>query len=36
MDLSEIGWKDVDLIHLAQGRDFWRAVVNAVMNYRSP
>jgi hypothetical protein len=30
--LGEIGWGGVDWIHLAQDRDRWRAVVNAVMN----
>jgi hypothetical protein len=34
MDLREIGWGGVEWIHLAQGRDRWRAVVNAVMNLR--
>jgi hypothetical protein len=35
MDLREIGWGgDVEWIHLAQDRDRWRAVVNAVMNLR--
>jgi hypothetical protein len=34
MDLSEIGWKGVDWMHLAQDRDQWRAVVNTVMNFR--
>jgi hypothetical protein len=34
MDLREIGWGRVEWIHLAQGRDRWRAVVNAVMNLR--
>jgi hypothetical protein len=34
MDLSEIGWGGVEWIHLAQDRDRWRAVVNAVMNIR--
>jgi hypothetical protein len=34
MDLREIGWGDVGWIRLAQGRDRWRAVVNAVMNLR--
>jgi hypothetical protein len=32
-DLREIGW-GVEWIHLAQDRDRWRAVVNAVMNLR--
>jgi hypothetical protein len=26
MDLREIGWKDVDWIHLAKDRDWWQAV----------
>jgi hypothetical protein len=34
MDLREFGWGGVEWIHLAQGRDRWRAVVNAVMNLR--
>jgi hypothetical protein len=34
MDLTEIGWGNVEWIHLAQDRDRWRAVVNAVMNLR--
>jgi hypothetical protein len=34
MDLREIGWGDVEWIHLAQDRDRWRAVVNAVRNLR--
>jgi hypothetical protein len=32
MDLKEIGLWGVEWIHLAQDRDRWRAVVNAVMN----
>jgi hypothetical protein len=34
MDLREIGLGCVDWIRLAQDRDRWRAVVNAVMNLR--
>jgi hypothetical protein len=34
MDLREIGWGYVEWIQLAQDRDRWRAVVNAVMNLR--
>jgi hypothetical protein len=34
MDLREFGWGGVEWIHLAQDRDRWRAVVNAVMNLR--
>jgi hypothetical protein len=34
MDLREIGLGDVDWIRLAQDRDWWRAVVSAVMNLR--
>jgi hypothetical protein len=32
VDLRDIGWGGVEWIHLAQDRDRWRAVVNAVMN----
>jgi hypothetical protein len=31
MDLGEIGWGGVDWICLAQDRDKWMALVNAVM-----
>jgi hypothetical protein len=34
MDLRETGWEGMEWIHLAQDRDRWRAVVNAVMNLR--
>jgi hypothetical protein len=36
MDLREIGFGDVDWIHLAQDRDRWRVFVNTVMNLRVP
>jgi hypothetical protein len=34
MDLREIGWDGMDWIDLAQDRDQWKALVNAVMNLR--
>jgi hypothetical protein len=36
MDLGEIGWGGVDWIGLAQDRDNWRALVNAVTILRVP
>jgi hypothetical protein len=36
MDLREIGWDGMDWIDLAQDKDQWRALVNAVLNLRFP
>jgi hypothetical protein len=36
MDLREIGFEDVDWIHLAQDRGRWRALVNTVMSLLFP
>jgi len=36
MEIQEAGWGSMDWIELAQVRDRWRALVNAVMNLRVP
>jgi hypothetical protein len=36
MSLTEVGQKGMDWIDLAQNRDRWRVLVDAVMNPRVP
>jgi hypothetical protein len=36
MGLQDVGYRDMDWIKMAQDRDRWRALVNAVMNIRVP
>jgi hypothetical protein len=36
VDLRQIGWEVLVLIHVAQDRDQWRALVYTVMNLRVP
>ena len=36
MVLQEVGRGGMDWIHMAQDRDRWRALVNAIMNFLLP
>jgi hypothetical protein len=36
MGLQEVGWGGMDWIDMAQDRDRWRVLVNAIMNLRVP
>jgi hypothetical protein len=36
IELRDIGWDGADWMDIAQDRDQWRALVNAVLNLRVP
>jgi hypothetical protein len=35
-DFQEVGWESMEWVDLARNRDWWRAFVNAVMNFWLP
>jgi hypothetical protein len=36
MYVREVGWEDLDWLHLTQVRDQWRVLVNTVINLWAP
>jgi hypothetical protein len=36
IDIREMGWEGVDWMHLSQGRDQWRTLMNTVVKFRVP
>jgi hypothetical protein len=36
MDLRETEWDGMDWVNLVQDRDWWRALVNMVINHQIP
>jgi hypothetical protein len=36
MDLGKIEWGGMDWIHLDKDKDWWRALVNTIMNFQVP
>jgi len=36
MDLKEVGWEDVDWMHLAVDRDQWCVFMNKIINLQVP
>jgi hypothetical protein len=36
IDLRERGWEVVELMHVAQERNWWQGLVNMVMNLQLP